>query len=257
MKEFFEWTAWTMDKPKSYGTFHLVFLFVGLAVAIFLAIIFRRFNEKKNKILLLVCGIFLIICEVYKQLFYYYVIGNGSYQWWIFPFQMCSVPMYMLVIVPFLKDGKVKRSLYSFMATYNMLGGFVSLLEPSGLCHEYWTLTLHAFVWHIMLVFIGLYLTISNRANNNIKDFVYSLASFGCCIGVAELLNIIFKNQGINMFYISPYKISPIVVFTQINQQYGWFVNCILYLFALTLGSFIIHIAIVGIKKLYQKKHSD
>lgn len=129
-----------------------------------------------------------------------------------------------------------------------------SLIEPSGLCHEYWTLTLHAFIWHIMLVFVGLYLTISNRSNNNLKDFVYALVSFGGCVSIAEILNIIFKKQGINMFYISPYQTSPIIVFTQINQKYGWLVNCILYLFALSLGSFIIHVVIVGIKKLIAKR---
>lgn len=254
MKEFFEWTAWTMEKPTSYGAFHLIFFIGGLAVSILLAILLRKSNEKQNRIILLTCGIFLILSEIYKQLFYYYVVGHGNYQWWIFPFQMCSVPMYMLVVVPFLKEGKVKRSLYSFMATYNMFGGMASLIEPSGLCHEYWTLTLHAFIWHIMLVFIGLYLTISNRANNNLKDFVYALVSFGACAGLAEILNIIFKKQGINMFYISPFQTSPIIVFTQINQKYGWLVNCILYLFALSLGSFIMFLAVVGVKKLIAKR---
>ena len=69
LREFFAWTAWGMEKPPAYGAFHLTFTFVGLALSIFAAYKLRKLGDKGNRALLLGCGIFLLICEIYKQLF--------------------------------------------------------------------------------------------------------------------------------------------------------------------------------------------
>lgn len=103
-------TGWPMEKPPAYGAFHLTFTFVGLALSILLAWRLRKLGDKGNKILLVSFGIFLALCEVYKQLFYYYQVHDHVYPWWIFPFQMCSVPMYLSLIAPWLKPGKVQRA---------------------------------------------------------------------------------------------------------------------------------------------------
>lgn len=52
----------------------------------------RRINEKKNRWLIFGIGIFLLISELYKQLFYTYVVGEGSYQYDRIPFQLCVFP---------------------------------------------------------------------------------------------------------------------------------------------------------------------
>ena len=39
-----------------------------------------------------------------------YTLDAGYYQWHAFPFQFCSVPMFVAFIAPLLKDGKVKRA---------------------------------------------------------------------------------------------------------------------------------------------------
>ena len=164
LDSFFTATAWEMTPPAAYGPFHLTFTFVGFALCAFLAWKLRHISEKGNRIVLLTCGIFLMVTEVYKQLFYYYHIGNNSYQWWIFPFQLCSVPMYLCVIAALIKPGKVQKGMYNFMTSFNLLGGLMAFIEPSGIVHPYWTLTLHAFIWHMTLVFIGMYLIASNGA---------------------------------------------------------------------------------------------
>ena len=119
-------TAWGMEKPAAYGAFHLTFTFVGLAICVLVAYLLRNSSEKTNRAVLVSVGVFLMITEVYKQLFYYYYIGNGSYQWWVFPFQLCSVPMYFCVIAPLLKKGKVQSGMYNFMTTFNLLGGLMA-----------------------------------------------------------------------------------------------------------------------------------
>ena len=256
MREFFESTAWPMQKPEPYGAFHLVFTFVGLAVAVLLAYLLRKTNEKQNRAVLLVTGVFLFACEVYKQLFYYYVIGNGAYQWWIFPFQLCSVPMYFCVIAGLLKDGKLRSGIYNFMLAFNLMGGFMALTEPSGLVHEYWMLTLHAFIWHIALVFIGLYLGFSHRAGIKLSDYKGTVIVFAAMCVIAFIINVSLgevSNHSANMFFIGP-EISPIVVFEDIAAKYGWYVNAPIYMACVCLGAFIFYLPFTLYNRAIEKK---
>ncbi len=253
---FIEATAWTMEKPKAYGPFHLIFTFVGLAVCVLLAYLLRNTGKKGNRIVLVSVGVFLMVTEVYKQLFYYYHIGGGSYEWWIFPFQLCSVPMYLCVIAPFLKEGKLQDMMYKFMTTFNLLGGLMAFIEPSGIVHEYWTLTLHAFIWHMALIFIGFYLIASGRGAKTLKDYRNGAYMFLVLAAVAFVINLIFwipSEGSIKMFYVGP-AISPLAVFKNIAETFGWYVNTPIYLLAVCLGAFIVFLPVYLHERRKNKK---
>lgn len=237
-------TAWEMEKPKAYGPFHITFTVVGVALSVFLARKFRNVDEKGNRIILFSTGAFLLITEIYKQLFYYYHIGNGSYQWWIFPFQLCSVPMYLCLIAAFLKNGKLQNGMYHFMTTFNLLGGIMAFIEPSGIVHEYWTLTIHAFLWHMALIFIGAYLIASGRFAKTGREYVSAMLVFLVLALLAFAINLIFwdvSNGSINMFFVGP-KNSPLAVFKQISETFGWYVSTALYIPAVCLGAYLIYL---------------
>lgn len=254
LEGFIRATAWAMERPSAYGTFHLSFTFVGLILSFFFAWKLRNIGHKRNRILLSFCGIFLLITEVYKQLFYYYHIGNGSYQWWIFPFQLCSVPMYLCLIAPWLKSGKVQQGMYNFMMTFNLLGGLMAFIEPSGIVHEYWTLTLHAFIWHMTLVFIGLYLGFSNRGGKTIADYRLAIITFLVLCVIAFVLNVSLADVSggsVNNFYIGP-SLSPLAVFKDIAHNFGWYTCTILYIPAVSLGAFLLFLPF----HLWHKKKS-
>lgn len=244
-KLLYDWisaTAWEMEKPKAYGTFHLIFTFVGVLVCILLARKFRNLNARGNRVLLFSVGIFLVLTEIYKQLFYYYYIGNGNYQWWIFPFQLCSVPMYLCILASFFKNGKIQNGMYCFMTTYNLLGGIMAFIEPSGIVHEYWTLTLHAFIWHMLLIFIGAYLIASGRFAKTKKEFRSATVVFLILAVVAFSINLIFRkaaNGDINMFFVGPSN-SSLAVFKQISENFGWYISTLLYLPTVCLGAFLV-----------------
>lgn len=257
LENFFISTAWKMEKPQAYGAFHLIFFAVGLALSIFLAIKLRGLGEKGSRRLIVGLGIFLILTEVYKQLFYYYVVDGIGYHWWIFPFQLCGIPMYICVIAPFLKSQKLKTALYTFLMTYNLLGGFISFLEPSGLCHEYVTLTLHAFVWHMALVFLGLYVALSGKGGKSVADFKRAILVFFSLCVIAFAINLTVKgitSEDINMFYIGPQN-SPLAVFKDISRIFGWYVNTLIYIPVLTLGAYIFYLPTYLYNK--RKKRSE
>ena len=237
-------TAWEMTPPKAYGAFHLSFVLIGFAVCFAVAYLLRRAGSRVKKTLLLSVGMVLLLGEVYKQLFYTYYIGGGAYQWWIFPFQLCSVPMYLCLIAPLLPWKRVRHGMYHFMMLYNLLGGAISFAEPSGLIHPYWTLTLHAFIWHMLLVFVGLYLGLSEQIE--VRAHTYrnaSLVFVSLCV-VAFCINLIFweaSGGSINMFFVGP-KNSSLAVFSWFAENFGWYVSTALYIPAVCLGTYVIYL---------------
>lgn len=244
-------TAWEMKTPKAYGPFHLLFMLIGFSVCAILAWKLRNVGEKGNRVILLSVGIFLVISEIYKQLFYAFYINDNSYVWWIFPFQLCSVPMYLCIIAPLLKPGKVQKAMYSFMMIYNLLGGAISFTEPSGLLHPYWTLTLHAFIWHMLLVFVGLYLVFTDRGGHALADYWSATKTFLVLCLIAFCINLIFRdasNGSINMFFVGPSN-SSIIVFKQISEHFGWYWSTALYIPAVCLGAYICFLPAYIIKR--------
>ncbi len=242
LETFINWTAWKMETPKAYGPFHLIWAVVGISLCILLAWRLRKLQARGNRILLTGIGTFLAICEIYKQLFYFYYIGDGSYQWWIFPFQMCSVPMYLCIIAPFLKPGRIQSGMYHFMMIYNLMGGIMSLIEPSGLLHSYWTLTLHAFIWHTILIFVGLYLGFSSQTTARWADFRLSTWTLLALCLTAFCINLVFwdvSGGDINMFFVGPQK-SSLAVFSTIAEACGWYVGTLIYIPAMCLGGLVV-----------------
>ena len=250
--------AWdfTESPPSAYGAFHLIFTLVGFALCGILAFLLRNSSDKVCDRLLFGIGLFLALTEVYKQLFYYYTMDSTPhYHWWIFPFQLCSVPMYMCLIIPFIKVDKVKNALYNFLVSYNLLGAFVSFFEPSGLIHKHWTLTVHAFIWHMLIVFVGVYIGLSGRAKLRGRGFFYNFILYVviCVIGFIINLSLRGVSDGsINMLYVGPSN-SPIIVFKTICEKFGWYVNTPIYMFALTVGGFIISFPFRFIKNIDMK----
>ena len=243
---FFQWMAWPMERPASYGLFHILFTLIGFGTCVFAAWKLRNVSTKTLGRILFGCGLLLMVSEVVKQFFYYFVMMDHCYCWGEFPFQLCSIPMYMCLITPWLKPGKVQRGMFSFMVLYNLLGGAISFAEPSGLFHEHWFLTIHACIWHMLLVFVGLFICCSKRGGNERSDYKGATFTFLglCCI--AFVLNCIVQfgvGEHMNMFFVGPGN-SPLVVFKQFSEWFGWYVNTPIYIFALCLGAYLVFVLI-------------
>lgn len=246
LEGFFRSCAWPMETPPAYGPLHILFTLIGFAVCAVAAWKLRKVSDKCAGRILFLLGLILSLSEVYKQLFYYFVVMDRQYNWGEFPFQLCSVPMYMCLFAPWLKPGKVQRSMYSFMVLYNLLGGAIAFTEPSGLLHGYWFLTLHALCWHMMLVFIGLFLCFSGRGGTTKADYWKATWTFVALCAVAFAINCVVQNVfhgSINMFFVGPGN-SPIIVFKQFSQWFGWYINTLIYIPVVCLGAYLISLLI-------------
>lgn len=242
LDSFFASIAWPIEPPPAYGAFHILFTLIGFAVCTFTAWKLRNVSDKTAGRILFFCGLFLTLSEIFKQFFCYYVIADHSYYWSAFPFQLCSTPMYMCILAPLLKPGKLQRAMYSFMVLYNLLGGAIAFTEPSGLLQGHLFLTIHSCLWHMLLVFVGLFLCLSKRGGNQKSDYWRATFTFIALCGIAFLLNCFVQfglNEDMNMFFVGPGD-SSLIVFKQFSQWFGWYINTPIYIFAVCLGAYII-----------------
>lgn len=258
LDSFFNSMSWPMDPPPAYGAFHILFTLIGFTVCGFSAWKLRSASDRVIGRILFFCGLLLSISEVFKQFFCYYVIADHTYYWSEFPFQLCSIPMYMCLFVPWLKPGKFQRAIYSFMVLYNLLGGAIAFAEPSGLLHSHLFLTIHSCVWHMILVFVGLLLCFSKRGGTTMTDYTTATFTFVALCGIAFVLNCIVQfgvGEHMNMFFVGPGN-SPIVVFQQFSEWWGWYINTPIYIFAVCLGAYILFTLIYWIQNKRLPFHS-
>ena len=248
-------TSWTFQKPESYSAPLLLFTAFGIVCAVFLArtagVRYRSSGHQKRaccrfRSLLFFCGLVLAGCELYKQAFLYVVVFDHSYNWWYFPFQLCSIPMYLCLLLPLLPDGAIRWAVLTFLQDFGILGGIMALLVPDGFLWEYITLTIHGFLWHFLLIFIGFYIAFSRQSDNTKAGYLSSLPLYGICCLIATVINLsvqyfLWPYSYANMFYINPCFPSEQVVFRSIALTFGTPVGLISYLAASCIGAFIVH----------------
>ena len=241
---FFSATAWPMEAKLPYSPFHLILTAAGCALAVSCALWCARSPRIRPSRLLASCGLSLALLELYKQGFLWEIVFRHTYNWWYFPFQLCSVPMYLCLLYPFF-PGRQKR-FATFLQDFGLLGGIMTLAVPDGLLHPYWALTLHGFFWHFMLIFLGLYCRQKNLADPLANGFLRMLPLYFFCCALASVLNTIIQflpgqHAYADLFYINCFFPSEQPVFRQISLMFGNLWGHLAYLFASCLGAWAIH----------------
>lgn len=242
IEQFMQSIAKEMTPPPAYGTFHIILIGVGLTLCISLAWLCRKFDDKKNKILLLTFAGVLIASEIFKQLFLFYVIEDHAISWGEFPFQMCSMPMYLCPIAVFCNNERVERTLYSFMMCFNLLGGFAGVFEPSGVFLEQVPLTVHAIAWHYSLVFLAFYIIFSHRAGRTKQDYFDMVKLFVVLCFIAFVINTLLGitvGAVVDMFFVGPNPTTTIV-FNSIAAKFGWAASTVIYIPVTSLAAGVI-----------------
>lgn len=232
-----------MNPPSPFSFFHIGFAAAGLFISVIVAWYLRGVTEKRLRGLLSGIGIFLCASEVYKQLFLYYIVNQGTYDWWYFPFQLCSLPMYLCLALPFISSAGVRRNLYTFLYDYNLLGALMVFVDPSGLMHPYWSLTLHSFLWHIVIIFAGLLILFTGHLDVSLKGFCKASTLFAVSALLATFINVLSHPLGdADMFYISPYYPTTQFFFSWVAGKLGIWGGNLFYLLTICLGAGLLHL---------------
>ena len=185
-----EATAWRMERPAPYSAFHLVLLWAGIPLAFFAAkAAGKSFRSRPAACvrLLFFCGLLLAVIELYKQLFLYWIVNDGCYDWWYFPFQLCSVPMYLCLLLP-LASQRLRPVFCTFIQDFGLLGGVMARLPLAALAG-----VLMVTAWR-MNDWEGIRYLLSHRFKSGISQFfITMIATVAADLTVAILVGIVYS----------------------------------------------------------------
>ena len=234
------------ETPKPYGWYHLICIALTIVLIIFLC---KKKSEKNLKVILGVYGIIALILEILKQLiwaFHYDNVVTWEYTWYSFPFQLCTTPIIISLVCLFLKEGKVRNALLSYMAYITILGSYATIFMPNSCFVNDILINIHTMWLHCGSLVISMYLLITEKVEIKLKNVGYAIIVFIGFVAIADILNILVYNSGVlngdefNMFYISPYFISSLPVFDIIQKSVPYIIYLLIYIALLSLGGVII-----------------
>ena len=246
-----------MELPTLFGWFHL--LCFGIVIALCVLVFFkaRNLSDKQFNLIIGITGITMIVLEIYKQLNYSYnhVNDTWSYQWYAFPFQFCATPMYVLTLAAFLKNGKVKDSLCSYLATYGFFAGCAVMFYPGDVFIRTIGINIQTMIHHGGMVVIGVLMYVSGRAKFSHKTILKALPTFCAFVTLAMIMNVLYglygdPNQTFNMFFISPYYPCTLPVLSIFYGKVPYIVFLLLYIVGFTVAGYVMNLIAMGIHKL-------
>ena len=234
-----------MDTPPLFGAFHICMALLMICFAAWLARLASHLDYDTRIKLLTITGWLLLASEVFKQLFVYRVVSGGVYNYWYIPFQLCSVPMYLCILLPVLK-GKTRDTVLTFMAGYTFVSAVATFIYPEDILRPYIVLTLHGFDWHGVLLFISLTVGLTGMADLSFKGWLRSTYLFLSLSIVAILINVVTEMSSAesgrahgyaSMFYLSPYHPSNQPIVGTIEQTLGRPAAMLLYMIAVAAAA--------------------
>jgi len=249
-----------MESPTPYGWFHLLMCGITIAWILDLCLLHKNDSETKIRKTVFITGIVVFILEIYKQIVYTFSVENGvihtNFQWYAFPWQFCSIPMYVGMLTGLFRKGKIHQSLCAFLATYGIFAGCAVMLYPVSIYIDLIGINIQTSVCHGSMIVIGAYLLATGYVKLEGKTLLKALPVFLAAVGIAIVLNeiayawILPEGQVFNMFFISPHMEPELPVYSMVQEMvpYPW---CLfLYIMGFTGAAGIILLAAAGIRVL-------
>lgn len=266
----------------------ILFGAMSLVGIVFLAKYIKRKNKNKLlNIIIFIYGLIFLGLEIYHEVNRYLILGY--YDFSSFPFQFCSIPIYFCLILPFIQSEKIRVPVFYYLGIFCLIAGFIPLFLGQGqLCR--WSIifdTVRSFVWHILILQIAILSLVYVRIGFNLKKtYKFLIQSIFIFIGltiIAQLINVTLHYTGgihfkpldgkpfkdvtntplfdpdiASCFYISPFFVSNMPVYSKIRLQLGWIINYILYVFSFSLLATIVYFVNYFIRKyieLYKERN--
>ncbi|MBQ2940171.1 MAG: YwaF family protein [Clostridia bacterium] len=254
----------SMERPTLYGWFHLLFFGLTILTAVLLCRYVKPTNEKQVRAMLLLTSLLVIVLEIYKQFNYSFHIDDAGkvyfdYQWYAFPWQFCSTPMYVGLLAGLTK-GKVHRALCAYLGTFALFAGAAVMFYPADVFISTIGINIQTMICHGSMVAIGVWMLYSQYVANEHKTILKAASVFACAIGVAMILNEVFFYSGIigdetfNMFFISPHFEGTLPVYSLVQPLVPYPLNLLIYIAGFTAAAYIFLLAAMGIRQLGKKK---
>ena len=230
-----------------FGSLHIILAIVSVLAAVVAARFAARFvlqdigsggtvasndaDSKKRRLdlILLLTGMMLAMLETFKQIYLYFSSGSTAYDWWYFPFQLCSVPMYLCALIPFVKP-RLRSTFLTFMGGYTFVSAVAALAYPEDILSAAPVMIAHGFIWHAILLFISLLIFMTGTADASAAGLARAALLFAALSVIALFINILAEpvmqsgsaaHRFAAMFYLNPYHLSPQPIVSDIQKAAG------------------------------------
>ena len=248
-----------MTQPVPYGWFHILSLALTVAATVLLCRFGKNWDKRK---VVLTTAVLVTILEIYKQINFSFSYENGisfDYQWYAFPFQFCSTPMYIGLLAGLWKRGKVHDAACAYLATYAVFAGVCVMLYPVTVFVAQIGINIQTMICHGSMIVIGVYLLYPGHVKLAHKTILKAATVFAVCVALAAVMNEIAHASGLlqresfDMFYISPYSVSELPVYVQVQAVVPFPWCLVLYILGFSLAAYIMLLIAMGIAKLAKK----
>lgn len=226
-----------MTRWHAYTLKHLEVAIVVVVLALAFAFLFAKTNVSRSGVIT-VFGVFLLFMEIVKQCLLTYV--RGSYSWSDFPWQLCSIPMYICLFYPHLKKGR--ETAEHFLMVFGFLGSVMALIFPQSSFYSYLLLTIQSLAWHGILLMLSAYLMMSTSKARSVSAFRPVAAWYLLTAAVAVLFNFLtadISKGDSNMFFLGPNPPATYIL-SAIYASYGWIVETVAMVLATLAAAFIV-----------------
>ena len=252
-----------MERPTNYGWFHLLFFALSILAGILLCVTHKKGNDSRVRRAVFFTGVIVILLEIFKMFVYSFYIEDNKllwdFQWYVFPWQFCSIPMYVSLLTGLFKKGKIHQSLVAFLATYAIFAGLCVMLYPNDVFIGQIGVNVQTMICHGSMLTIGIYLYGSGYVKTEHKTILRAIPVFAVAVSVAALLNEVVYKSGIlagetfNMFFISPYFEGTLPVYSLVQKVVPFPWCLFIYIAVFTLAAYVMLLGAMGIRKLFGK----
>lgn len=252
----------SMETPQPYGWFHLLWFVLSFVALIPLLRYPKKQDGAHIRRVVLITALVVIVLEIYKQINYSFSYEDGiafDYQWYAFPFQFCSTPMYIGLLAGLTKKGRIHESLCAYLATYAMFAGVAVMFYPTTVFIDTIGINIQTMICHGSMITIGIYLLATGYVPLKHKTILKALPVFAVCVTLAVVFNEIAHQTGLletetfNMFFISPYCDPSLPVYSLIQGVVPFPLCLILYVLGFTAAGYILLLLGMGIAALSKK----
>lgn len=247
-----------MEKPLPYGWFHLLFFILSF-IAVIPLVRWQKCSPEHIRRTVLVTAIIVIVLEIYKQINYSFSYEKGitfDYQWYAFPFQFCSTPMYVGLLAGLTRKGKIHESLCAYLVTYALFAGLAVMVYPVDVFIKTIGINIQTMICHGSMITIAIYLLYTGYVPLSHKTILKALPVFAVNVTLAVIMNEIaylsglLKTENFNMFFISPHCDPHLPVYSLVQEIVPFPFCLILYIAGFTAAGYLLLLAGMGISKL-------
>ena len=235
IKDFVYKVAFYADyTPKAFGLFLLAWFLVTLVGVI---IVIKAYDKKLLKKLYLISAIILWVGEIYKQLVLSFVTGKFSYQWYHFPLQIFSTPLYTYVIALVCKKGKLYDWLGIYHGVFSTVAGLTVMIVPTTVFSPFMGINVQSALHCSIMIIVGACALRAYAKNLSPLTFLGGFCVFAFFLALAVTYNWaipILTSQPVNMYFIGNSVDLHIPIISSVKEAFPYPFFVFTYILAFT-----------------------